>query len=168
MIILLECRMRSLASIYPFVNVITSTSLLTPLFQALDSYNWYPISFTHTVLKAFSGSKSKEAYSKPTYLHVITHVADLLPMIAEVSDVSMSIEEDIQSTSSQKKEIEMVNLALNPHRLLVASNVLAVGMERYYYSSVWRVFFRICVPSLCCMFSKWWTCYEPSYVSLSH
>ena len=150
--------MRSLASIYPFVNVITSTSLLTPLFQALDSYNWYPVSFTHTVLKAFSGSKSKEAYSKPTYLHVITHVADLLPMIAEVIDVSMSIEE----------EIEMVNLALNPHRLLVASNVLAVGMERYYYSSVWRVFFRICVPSLSCMFSKWWTCYQPSYVSLSH
>lgn len=119
--------MRSLACIYPLVNVITSAALLTPLFQALDSYSWYPVSFTHTVLKALSGSKSKEAYSKPAYLHVITHVADLLPMIAEADDADMSVEEEVQSASSQKKEIEMTNLALDPQKLLVVCNVLAVG-----------------------------------------
>lgn len=150
------------------MNVITSSALLTPLFQALDSFYWYPASFAYTVLKAFSGSKSKEAYSKPTYLHVITHIADLLPMIAEVSDVSVSTDDDVQTTISQEKEIEMVSLALDPHKLLVASNVLVVGMGRYVDSSVWRIFFRICVPSLSYMFSKWLMCCRLSYVLLFH
>ena len=135
--------MRTLASIYPLINVITSTNILRPLFNTLDIYGWYPVTFTHTVLKALSGSKTKEAYSKPAYLHVIMHVVDLLPILREggVDDdgyddddggdggmryAANGEESQGEGREDMERVVEMVEKTVNPQFLIVVNNVLAV------------------------------------------
>ena len=54
---LLSYRIRCLSSIYPLVNVITSTSLLTPIFTGLDSHGWYPMSFVRSILRPLTNTK---------------------------------------------------------------------------------------------------------------
>lgn len=123
----ITCRMRTLASIYPLINVITSSSLLAPLFRTLDAYGWYPVNFTHSVLKALSNSKTKEAYSKPAYLHVVLHVADLLPMLAEPEEASDMQMEGREAMMEMAMEVGMVEQAITPQLLVIVSNVLAVS-----------------------------------------
>ena len=91
--------------------------------------------FTHTVLKALSGSKTKEAYSKPAYLHVIMHVVDLLPMLREGSDNDYDDEgdgmryavKDEEGQGERGRVVEMVEKTVNPQFLIIVNNVLAVG-----------------------------------------
>ena len=139
--------MRTLASIYPLISVITSTNILRPLFNTLDVYGWYPVTFTHTVLKALSGSKTKEAYSKPAYLHVIMHVVDLLPMLREggvddyvdggyddgyggYGDGVQYVANGEEGQGEREKVVEMVEKTVNPQFLIVVNNVLAVSTVR--------------------------------------
>ena len=52
--------MRSLSSICPLVNVVTSDALLRPLFRSLDEYGWKPVSFTYSVLKTLMSTKVEQ------------------------------------------------------------------------------------------------------------
>lgn len=138
--------------------MITSAALLTPLFQSLDKYSWYPVDFTHTLLKALSSSKSKETYSKPAYLHVVIHITELLPILSDESADTMEIsasqhdgktpEEPKESGSATvPKEIEMTSLEPSPRDVLVVCNILAVGDFCGFQCSARRDFSKTSAPS---------------------
>ena len=147
--------------------MITSAALLTPLFQSLDKYFWYPVNFTHTLLKALSSSKSKETYSKPGYLHVAIHITELLPILSDESAETMEIstsQNDTKTSEEPKesaptatpKEIEMTSVEPSPRDVMVVCNILAVGVSRGVSCSAHSDFSRTSVPSRSCTCNRWW------------
>ena len=147
--------------------MITSAALLTPLFQTLDKYFWYPVDFTHILLKALSSSKSKETYSKPGYLHVVIHITELLPILSDESADAMEIstsQHDTKTSDDSKenelatvpKEIEMTSMEPRPHDVMVVCNILAVERSCGFSISVHRGFSKMSAPSLSSMCNRLW------------
>ena len=116
---------RCLSSIYQTTNVVTLSTLLVPLFRKLDSYGWHPLSFSHDVMHTLTGNKNKDAIVKPIYLHIITHIGDLIPGLFSSEDFSgndsesgMNFESEgglqRKSDDSAIHEVEMADFRMKP------------------------------------------------------